>query len=1158
MRVNKIELLGFKSFGDRTAFNLHPGITCIVGPNGCGKSNVVDAFKWVLGEQSVKSLRGSKMEEVIFAGSDSKKPRGMSEVSLSVSGLGAAENGKDNVTTVTRRLYRSGDSDYLLNRTSCRLRDIRDIFLDTGLEVKSYSILEQDRIAAILSARADERRFVIEEVAGVVKYKVRRHEAQNKLESSRGNLQRVNDIVAEVKRQINSLDRQVRKAERYKRLMEELRTIELKTAKRDHKALSGELEEILRLYGNAREEDSLMRAELSRAEVEMETGRIGLVEEEKALEALQAELQGVEREMAELERALAVSRKEREHLKEHVVRLRGQLDETEQKRRSAEERKKEAAALKSSLAAEIRSLAAEMDEKAEAMRLEREEIQEREKLLDARRRDSFRVSEELGDLKNELHRLASSLDNLREREAGLGRESDELRSHLSETEAAGRELDSSMLGKNNELLGLKEEIRLLHEESGRQRERLEALRSGTYRAREELASASSRLESLKEMVFAESSGDALRDDVNILASIADVIEVPQEYERAIEATLRETVNGFILSSYDEVRPAVDALKAKEMGRTAFIPEGAEGRNPAPALPEGALARASDVVTSSERFSAVARSLLGGVAVVRDLASALRLRDAGMTLVTLEGEVVEPSGAVIAGKSRGVLTLKRQVRELEGEIQGRRARLEKMEEEAEVAQADLSGKENALARMGERAVEAEKELSLLRLRAEKNAEETERANRKLSLIKIEHEEILKERESLSALVAEKEAEIAGHEERKAQAEAGLAGLQEEIARRKSLFEAGSAEAVELRLELNSKKEKLGALEGEEKGIEALLAELAGKEVLINEDMASTGAKIEEGEAEASGKEEALRGLAVSAGGMSEKISSRKDAISGESGRLIEEQRGLRGLRQRIDDSSQKLSEVEVRRAELRVKLENLAANIKNTYGLELDALEADPVTGEEEERLPELKGKIESLGPVSLGSIEEHEELKERYDFLTKQQEDLQKSIAELEEAITRINTTTRKRLREAYEALKVKFGEVFVKLFGGGMAELVLTDERNILETGIDIVAQPPGKKLQNISLLSGGEKSLTALALLFASFLIKPSPLCILDEADAALDEANTYKFAEMLKELSSDIQFIVVTHNRVTMEAANYIYGITMEEPGNSRAISLEMAKA
>jgi len=1154
MRVEKIELIGFKSFGERTSFQLHPGITCIVGPNGCGKSNVVDAFKWVLGEQSAKSLRGGKMEEVIFAGSQTRKPRGMTEVTLSVAGLGG--NGDGN-TLVTRRLYRSGDSDYLLNRTPCRLRDIRDIFLDTGLEIKSYSILEQDKISAILSARPEERRFIIEEVAGVVKYKVRRNEAQSKLESSRLNLARIQDIVAEVKRQINSLDRQVKKAERYKRLMEELRLVDLRLARRDYTALREELDRVLSLHREAREADSLLRADLSRLEADIETGRIDLVDAEKSLDAVQSELQSVEREMAEAERLMAVSKTDREHLRERLIALRHDEEESERKRASSLGRKEEITSTREGIEADLAALLSDMEGKSQALKVAREEILDKESLLESSRRESFRASEDLSGLRNEREKHLSSLEGISRRAGAVGRESSELASSVKGLEAEAVEMANAMDAIENDLRLARAEKERARGEIGRLKEISASHDETRARAREELASASSRLASLREMVLAETSAEGLNEHVRIIAAMADVIEVPREYERAVESALREAVNGFVVHGAEDVIRGVRAVKSLEMGRTAFLAGDIQSSRAGDALPEGALAMASDVVTAKEEFRGVVKNLLGGTVVVKDLESALSMRMPGLAFVTLEGDMLEPTGAVVAGKNKGVIPLKRQAREMEGEIAGMREKLDALEKEAAATLSSLDEMEKAHAAVSEKEVAAEKELSLLRLKAEKNAEEHERAGRKLSILTIELEEMQREEDSLRGLVAEKEAGIRGLESERDAIEQGLAGLQGEITAARAMLEERNSETMELRVSANSLRERLASLEAEERGLGDLLLELDRKDGFIRQETASTRERIRASEQESLAKEQALAALALRAGDLSGDISRRREELESKSEGLAETEQKLKAIRRSIDEAAHRLSELEVRKTEHALRMENLADNIRNTYAVELEGLEAEEPTPEDVARREEIKEKITALGPVSLGSLEEYEDLRKRHEFLSSQQEDLRKSIAELEEAISRINATTRKKLRDAYEALRAKFAEVFVALFGGGRAELVLTDENNILETGVDIVAQPPGKRFQNISLLSGGEKTLTALALLFAGFLIKPTPICILDEADAALDEQNTVKFAEMLRELCRDIQFVVITHNRVTMEAADYIYGITMEEPGNSRAVSLAMSR-
>jgi chromosome segregation protein len=453
MRIDKFELTGFKSFAEKTTFNFHPGITCIVGPNGCGKSNIVDAFRWVLGEQSAKSLRGERMEEVIFNGSVSKKPRGMAEVTMVFSGLNgtlqfaADENGEgsSDKALVTRRLYRSGDSEYLLNKNQCRLKDVKDLFLDTGLEVKSYSILEQERITEILNSKPQDRRFLIEEVAGVMKYNVRKKEAQAKLESSRTNLQRINDIIIEVKKQINLIDRLAKKAEKYKRLSSEIHSIELKIAKRDYRALKGSFEEICSEYNTLREDESLKRAELARIENQVETSRLKFLEKEKLLEQVQTAFQSLEKKISELEKSIAVASTERDNYKEYLAKLYQQEEEFNAKEAELLIKQKELDKTEVDLLSERESQKKLLMEKIDSLRSMEEELIEKEELLEKKRRDIFRISEELSNLRNDHSRLSSSFENLEHRETASIKDAEDLKETVAEIDSSLKDLESNLM-----------------------------------------------------------------------------------------------------------------------------------------------------------------------------------------------------------------------------------------------------------------------------------------------------------------------------------------------------------------------------------------------------------------------------------------------------------------------------------------------------------------------------------------------------------------------------------------------------------------------------------------------------------------------------------------------------------------------------------------
>ena len=1170
MRIDKIELNGFKSFGERTMFNFHPGITCIVGPNGCGKSNIVDAFKWVLGEQSAKSLRGEKMEELIFNGSTSKKPKGMAEVTMVLSGvigaeqpvLGENEEKVSDTASVTRRLYRSGDSEYMMNKTQCRLKDIKDLFLDTGLEVKSYSILEQDRIAEILNSKPQERRFLIEEVAGVMKYNVRKKEALSKLESSRMNLQRINDIIIEVKKQINFLDRLAKKAERYKKLTTEMHAIELKIAKRDYQALKTSFETIFAEYTVLKEEESLKRADFSKIENETETKRLELLEKEKSLEQVQIKFQALEKDIAELEKSIAVAKTECDNYNEYLTKLHQQEEEFRQKETEALQRQGELGRTETELVAEMEGQKELLAEKTDFVRSLEEELSEYEELLEEKRREIFRISDELSSLRNAQSKFQSSLDGLTHREESSIKDAEGLKKMLAEADDSLKDVEMGLMDKKNNLMLLREQKEVIGNELIAHKNRFENSRESLARSKEELASNVSRIESLKELLFDNVTKELLSGDqsIHVLASVSDIFEVNDEFEKAIESVLSEKANSFILPAPGDIETALSAVRDKESGRTAFIPLKPDIVVEPTDMPEGMVGRALDFVRTKEEFSAIAERLLKNIFVVKDLKTAFNAISAGCSclFVTLEGEVIEPSGAVIAGEVKGIFKRKREMRELESAVEDNKDSIDRIQTELQSIQQLIENKEADLKVVEAAINEKEKEVSLLNLTAENYREDKERRSRKLSYLALEVEQIVREKESIEKMLIEKDAEIQAAEGKKSESEQRGTSFQEEISQKRLGLEEFRAEVTEIRLLITSRREKIESIGKEKEALVKELAEYKQKNEFISEEISSILARIQQRTQETGENEEKIRSFVSVADGFRKEIAEQKEVIDSVQQELLTTEHGLKQLRQQIEAISQRTAELDIGRAEHKVKIENLSEHIRQNYGLEIDGLDVEPLTDEDEQRLLELREKIQELGPVNLGTLEEYEELRTRYEFLNNQQDDLHRSIAELEEAIAKINATTRKKLRDAFDALKIKFSEVFITLFGGGRAELVMTDEHNILETGIDIIAQPPGKRLQNINLLSGGEKTLTALSLLFASFLIKPTPLCILDEADSALDEMNTDKFANMVKDFSRETQFIVVTHNRNTMSVADYIYGVTMEEAGVSKVISMQLVEA
>ncbi len=1172
MRINQIQMNGFKSFADKTVLEMHSGITAVVGPNGCGKSNVVDALRWVLGEQSAKNLRGEKMEEVIFNGTERKKQKGMAEVSITLSGVSRElPSGMPiDEIRVSRRLFRSGESEYLINNQQCRLRDIRDIFLDTGLELRSYAILEQGKVGDIINSKPVDRRFLIEEAAGVVKYKVRKQEAVSKLESARNNLQRIKDIVSEVKRQMNAIERQAKKAERYKAMAGEAKELELALSSREFQKLSSEKNEANTGRQELKMQEAVAAALLERKDSELEKERLVMAEKESEIEKSQQGIYVIEKSITELEGKIELFRNEHSNLE--ARRERNNTREKELKDRETilireiEQLKGQEGILRQ----EVEEFNSRLQTGNTEFKAVEESLLDIEEALDEKRRELFRQAEELAHAKNEFSNLERELESQKrnetradedikvlEREVANAQNSiDAMHVHVEDQAC---EVELSKLARTrmtNELQESRKDLKQVEDE---------------YRsAKEDLVAASSRLKSLKEMddglagyrkgIKKLIKGSGSEHNLKIKGLVADNIQVPSEYETAIEAVLGERIQSLIMEDHAEADRALSYLKDRGYGRGVFLPLSARPITLSE-LPSGGgvIGRASDLISvKNDEYKNIVTNLLADAVLVRDMETALHLwkTSSFMTFVTVEGEVLEPSGVLHGGSEKGILSMK-------GEIRGLDAAMKKAEQTTgnflalvEKSRHRIEGMESDLEKIERQIREADSELDKLKRQETFAAEALGQNRNKLELMQIERSQAATEFKRLSELRNEKRLLLDGLAGKKGSAEEAIGSLQEEMASNKKLLQRLRDETTDRRVEFNTRKTNLDNLLREKERIEMVVGENQSQQESLRSELTGMGKKMLETDAAIHEASKILSEAVTRVKNETDALHTRKDEFNQRSTDLREIENEVRRIRPQVDAVRSRISELEVSIAKLDLKTENLSKNILDNYGLDIAEVVLSEVPEGADERLRLLREKMTNMGPVSLGSLEEHKELSERYDFLMTQQNDLHQSISSLEEAIFKINRTTKERLTKAYEMLREKFQEVFRALFGGGKADLVLAGEESILEAGLDIVAQPPGKKLQNITLLSGGEKALTAVAMLFAGFLIKPSPLCVLDEVDAPLDESNTDKFVTMLGEMSKNTQFITITHNRRTMESANVLYGVTMEEPGVSKLISMKMA--
>jgi chromosome segregation protein len=1226
VKIKRIEICGFKSFVEKTSIAFPDPVTSIVGPNGCGKSNVVDAIRWVMGEQSAKHLRGRAMEDVIFAGSETRGPAGLAEVSLTFDARGLASDvapggvpwgvaGPEDIV-VTRRLHRDGESEYLLNGVPSRLRDVVEFFLGTGVGSKAYAIIEQGRIGFIVSSRAEDRRGLIDEAAGITRYKSKKKAAERRMESTRQHLLRVSDIVGEIDGRLRSLRLQAQKAERYKRYKAELKDLDLwSSAQRylgylaEEKSVAVELDEI-----RERHDSGAVALESEEAAVEAE--RLAGSEEANDLAAAKDDLfalsnkaqLGMQRaahhdaEAADLAARAAAGRKEAEDLRARaqargasVDEITGRLNEidgeAEQRERAYDAEALVQDVRRAALAQARRDLDAALAAQAQsAARIARFEA---ERTAALQRRD---------DLSGRLAALATEETANGDRQAGLAGEDAGLREGVAALQARVEAARQRAAEDETQLAALRAELT-------RGELELETLREEAHRRRSRLASLSEiqdRYERFQKGVRAiMQEHQEGRGAAGIKGVVADIVRPPPELEIAVEAVLGERLGNVIVESHEAGVEAIQFLKQKSEGRSSFIPRalrvprgevvydamaglggvgglgggaggGGDGFIPDPAAVADAWPRGEgvrgpmlDLIGYDHQYGEVATYLLGDVLVVEDLERALSLwreTRTSKTIVTLEGEVIDPHGVVTGGSREsalaGVLEQKREIRELE-------AVMERLDADVAAALARHVEKKQAAVDLSRARDELgatlrQDEMALFGQRKdlERIVDEARRLEARSAALAIQTADLGRSRDEseqrLQAASAglESDAAALGEVERRAgELRLQTVALADEVDRANgelTTLKVAATQAVERRQNARQTLERLLADRAEEEARAGRLESTMAEDLARAETLRAESVELRQ-EAELAQAEAEARARAHG---------ERQGALEARQATLAEREAILRTARAEMARLAQTLSRLEMRCQEVALRRRGIEEQVTDRYReVELARVVHDYHLRQlfgpaEEQRTNELRGLIERMGEINLTAIEESEELQKRFDFLTTQRGDLETAIGLLETAIEKINRASRKRFRETFDAVNTEFQSVFPRLFGGGKACLALTDENDLLETGIEIVANPPGKKVsQNIELLSGGEKALTAVSLLFAIFLVKPSPFCVLDEVDAPLDEANVGRFNQVVREMTDRSQFIIITHNRRTMEIADRLCGITMEEPGVSKLVAVNL---
>ena len=1175
MKITRLEISGFKSFAEKTVLDFQQDVTGVVGPNGCGKSNIVDAIRWCMGEQSAKNLRGKAMEDVIFVGSENRKPLGVAEVSLVFStedGRAPAKYLDYSEIQLTRRLYRDGESDYLINKIPCRLLDITELFMDTGVGTRAYSIIEQGKIGQILHSRPEERRFLIEEAAGVTKFKSRKQLALKKIEGTRQNLARLADVLGEIRRQLASLQRQAKKAEKFREYRDELREIELLFAARDFRETQIQRGAAERELAGLNERMRDVFASSALGESRAEEARVALLEAEKELTVAQEEIFRVRSEFSTTGNALEFQRKELAGLDGRLARLSAESAELDKRLRECGDQRGLMELRRDTGAVDSATMQAEL-EQCEAVMAEHQQAEEAlNQELENRRRELFTALAEASQFKNRSENAQKRLAALRERTDRHAREAMQLAERREYLRQRADALEKEIAAGQREQESHQATLSSLRGHEDDLKRRLPEIEKAWQSRRDELNRGSSRLHSIKELEaqfagFGQGTRTLMKDAAmrpRFSGVLADAIQAPPELEAALEAALAERLQCILCSDEKDAIGALEFLKAQKGGR-AGIALPLEARTETPPSVTGTIPLVDQVEVKGP-FAGLIRNLLAPVLLVDDISQALRLarQHPALLFVTRSGDTVAHGGIVSGGSGEqvdnGLIHKKREIRELEltvARLEEETASLGKQRDDLrrqslEVAEGLKSG--------GILLHQAELKLAGLLKDRQQAADESVRIVERLDIQSLEAANLQEEQSALEAELSLSGAEMARTGD-------ASKGLEQETSRLKGELDARRVQLAAAREKMTAARVQAATIrEQHDAGLRAL-TELERQVEEVVRRMAADRQELESGDAaklqlqaEIGMATTRLEGLVREQADSESRLAVIRSRFeeAGAALNLVETE--LKKGREESDAVREAQSQLNLRFSTLTMQGEHLERSLLERSRItmpealaRLDATEFDEPS--RRIRLDELQRLLDEMGEVNLMAIDEYAGMEERYAFLTGQKEDLEESLRGLQQAIQRINRTTRQRFQETYNLVNAKFQEVFPRLFCGGRAELRLTDEEDLLETGIDIIVQPPGKKLQNVTLLSGGEKALTAVALIFSIFLIKPTPFCLLDEVDAPLDDANIGRFNDMVREMSSLSQFIIITHNKATMQVADTLYGITMEEPGASRVVSVRL---
>jgi chromosome segregation protein len=1196
MKLKKLEINGFKSFVDKASIQFPPGISAVVGPNGCGKSNIIDAIKWVMGEQRVKQLRGKSMEDVIFAGSNGKPALNMAEVSLTLANdNGSAPEELKDFTEImlTRRLYRSGESGYFINKQPCRLKDINNIFLGSGLGTTSYAVIQQGSIGAITDAGPEERRILIDEAAGVTRYKSRKNEALSKVRATNENILRVSDIISEIKRQMGGLKRQARKAERYKKYQKRIRKLDICLALHHYDEYTHQIDEA----------DALLK-DLNNTDIEHSTR---LKQLDAALEKIKFDRAAKNHEISdqksrifETQRNIDRMENDKAHLFKDIERLTYEFVELESARKNLEEKNKDLSAevqggenQNISIQSEITSVRSTLDKEQSASQHVKNDLLVLNQDLETCKANLMDLVAREAQYKNIYQNASNSKESLKRRLKRIDEEELTTRQKVSKLKDNNNRAKEHLSSYKTEIDDLRHRAGIIQEqlhvkntalgEQVRKVQTLEFERNQAKSSYTALKKMEGNFEWYKDGVRAlMTKSQADKKDVlpgspqkrvgdGILGLMADILEPEPAYATAVEAILGESLQYILVESQETAVGSIDYLQKTGAGRSGFIPvTSVKNMKSSPGHQPDHPKYLLNHIAIKPGFEQIAEALLGHVVVTTDIKEAIDIFNSNgelQTVVSQNGDLISHQGIMVGGSKdnlSGILAKKQEIKDIEGKIieldqklHSSRDHQKELESEVRTIESNLQKLRELENKAKHNEVEAEKALY-------KASEDLKNALRHLEIVRLEQEQLIGEESDVDEEVAKYNKAVSEIENQVKNAQGLVSEKLEQISIISSDVEAFNQKIIDLRLELTALNAKLEnnnntlkrLKEFQNDGIQRI--EQISKELIQKKQRKHLlEEKIKEYEQTLSGMYDDLKLL--------EKTLENNEADYHEiDEKLKESDSTLSDIQKEREKLLQKIRMVELDQSQRLIKRDNINNRLEENYHQPVSVLRSefeDPETGNElhidevEDELTRTKNKISKFDDVNLGAIKEYEQLKERFDFLTEQREDLIKALGDLHKVINKINKISQERFLKTFNEVNSQLKEVFPRLFEGGSARLVLTEPENLLETGIEFMIHPPGKKLTRMSLLSGGEKALSAIALIFSIFLIKPAAFCVMDEIDASLDETNVFRFNDLMQIIGEKSQIIMITHNKRSMEFADTLFGITMEKKGVSKIVSVNL---